>query len=52
VEATEVLKLIIDPRVRNRGLLVLDLWDLLFEVIPVERDPHCPDCSAGQQEAR
>ena len=45
VEATEVMKLMVDPGSRSRALLVIDLWDMTFESIPVERDPYCPDCS-------
>ena len=51
VEATEVLKLIVDPSVRNRSLLVVDLWDLMFQMIPLERDPHCPNCATERTAA-
>ncbi len=44
VEANEVLKLLVDPAARNRGLLTVDLWDLRFETVPVARDPECPAC--------
>jgi len=44
LEANEVLKLLVDPEARNRGLLTVDLWDLRFETVPVVRDPECPAC--------
>ncbi len=48
VEATEVIKLIVAPGMRNRSLLVLDLWDLVFEMIALERDPRCPCCAPSE----
>jgi adenylyltransferase/sulfurtransferase len=45
VEATEVLKLIVDPSACNRELLVVDLWDLVFEKLEVRRDVDCPCCA-------
>lgn len=47
IEATEALKLIIDPAARNRSLLALDVWDLTFERLEVRRDPDCPCCGGG-----
>lgn len=44
IQATEVFKLILDPASCNRGLLTLDLWDLSFCTVDVERDPLCPVC--------
>lgn len=44
LEANEILKLIVDPTRRNRGLLTVDLWDLTFETVDVVRDPECPAC--------
>jgi molybdopterin/thiamine biosynthesis adenylyltransferase len=44
VEATEVIKLLVDPEARNRGLLVVDVWDLTFEQLDVPRDPDCACC--------
>jgi molybdopterin-synthase adenylyltransferase len=44
LEANEILKLIVDPSARNRGLLTVDLWDLAFETVEVIRDPECPAC--------
>lgn len=46
VEATEALKLIVAPSARNRGLLVVDVWDLLFQVLEVDSDPSCPCCAS------
>ena len=48
VEATEVIKLIVDPRARNRGLLIVDLWDLVFERLEVARDAECRCCRSAQ----
>ncbi len=45
VEATEALKLIVAPEARNRKLLVVDLWDMVFDTLTVEPDPACPCCS-------
>jgi molybdopterin-synthase adenylyltransferase len=47
VEASEVVKLIVDPAARNRHLLVADIWDLTFERLDVPRDPACPCCGRG-----
>jgi len=44
IEATEAMKLILEPEARNRHLLVIDLWDLTFETIDVHRDPTCVCC--------
>jgi molybdopterin/thiamine biosynthesis adenylyltransferase len=44
VEATEVIKLLVDPQARNRHLLVVDVWDLTFEKLEVPRDPDCVCC--------
>jgi adenylyltransferase/sulfurtransferase len=46
VEASEVIKLVVDPAARNRHLLVADIWDLTFERLVVPRDPTCPCCGA------
>jgi molybdopterin/thiamine biosynthesis adenylyltransferase len=47
VEATEVIKLLVDPGARSRHLLVVDLWDLTFEKLEVARDPDCVCCGPG-----
>jgi molybdopterin/thiamine biosynthesis adenylyltransferase len=47
VEATEALKLLICPEARNRGLLVVDVWDLFFQVVDIQRDTDCPTCSVA-----
>lgn len=44
IEATEVMKMIIDPPSRNRHLLVVDAWDLAFELLEVPRDGDCVCC--------
>jgi molybdopterin/thiamine biosynthesis adenylyltransferase len=44
VEATEAIKLVVDPAARNRHLLVVDVWDLTFERLEVPRDPDCVCC--------
>ena len=44
VEATEAIKLIVDPAARNRHLLVVDVWDMAFDKLEVPRDPTCPCC--------
>lgn len=51
VEATEAIKLIIDPPARNRGLFVVDVWDLFFQVLEVDRDPGCPCCGVPAEPA-
>jgi molybdopterin/thiamine biosynthesis adenylyltransferase len=50
VEATEVIKLLVDPGKENRRLLVVDVWDLAFEGLNVPRDPSCPDCGSSLRE--
>ena len=47
VQATEAIKLVVDPAARNRHLLSLDVWDLTFERLEVPRDPGCVCCGAG-----
>jgi molybdopterin-synthase adenylyltransferase len=47
IEASEVVKLIVDPAARNRRLLVADIWDLTFDQFDVPRDPACPCCGCG-----
>lgn len=44
IEATEVMKMIINPSSRNRHLLVIDAWDLAFELLDVPRDSDCVCC--------
>jgi len=44
IEAGEVIKLIVDPDARNKGLVLLDIWDLTLDRIEVPRDPDCPSC--------
>lgn len=48
IEATEAIKLVVDPQARNRTLLVVDVWDLSFDRLTVSRDPGCPCCGDGQ----
>jgi adenylyltransferase/sulfurtransferase len=48
LEANEALKLIVRPEDRSRSLLSLDIWDLTFEHLAVERDPDCPCCGQRQ----
>jgi molybdopterin/thiamine biosynthesis adenylyltransferase len=52
VEATEAIKLVVDPAARNRRLLVVDTWDLTFDRLEVPRDPACPCCGTGAVAAR
>ncbi len=44
VEANEVVKLVVEPGMRSRHLLLADVWDLSFERLLVPRDPSCPCC--------
>jgi molybdopterin/thiamine biosynthesis adenylyltransferase len=44
IQAAEVLKLLLEPGSRNRGLVAVDLWQFSFETISVTRDPQCPAC--------
>ena len=52
VEATEAMKLVVDPAARNRRLLVVDTWDLTFDGLDVPRDPACPCCGLGTAATR
>ena len=47
VEATEALKLVVDPATRSRDLLVVDVWDMTFDKLHVPRDPDCAYCGRG-----
>jgi molybdopterin/thiamine biosynthesis adenylyltransferase len=49
IEATEIIKLIVDPAARNRGLLIVDLWDLVFEKLELARDERCLCCGTAQE---
>ena len=44
IQANEVIKLLVEPAARSRGLLTVDIWDLRFELLPLERDADCPAC--------
>lgn len=44
VEATEAIKLVVNPEARSRVLLAVDVWDLVFERLQVDRDPDCVCC--------
>ncbi len=44
VEATEAVKLVVDPTARSRVLLVVDVWEMSFERLEVPRDPECRFC--------
>jgi adenylyltransferase/sulfurtransferase len=44
IQANEVLKLIISPEARSRSLFSLDLWDMSFQAITVQRNLFCPCC--------
>ncbi len=46
LQSTEVFKLLMEPAARNRDLLTLDLWDMSFCPVRVERDPACPVCGS------
>jgi molybdopterin-synthase adenylyltransferase len=49
VQATEAIKLVVDPAARSRHLLALDVWDLTFERLEVSRDPGCSCCGTGKR---
>lgn len=51
IEANEVIKLIVNPGARNRGLVIVDVWDLIFERLEVVRDKTCPCCGRGPSAA-
>ena len=46
LQSTEVFKLLIDSGTCNRDLLTLDLWDMTFCSVKVDRDPSCPVCGS------
>ena len=48
IQANEALKLLVEPEARNRGLLTVDIWDLHFESLRIERDAECPACGKRQ----
>ena len=47
IEATEAIKLVVEPAARSRALVVLDIWELSFDKLEVPRDPGCPCCGDG-----
>lgn len=47
VVATEAIKLVVNPGARSRILLAVDVWDLTFERLQVDRDPECVCCGQG-----
>lgn len=49
LEATEAVKLLIDPAKINRDLLYVDAWDTKFDTLKVKRRADCPAC-AGRYE--
>jgi molybdopterin-synthase adenylyltransferase len=49
VEATEAVKLIVDPTARSRRLLVVDVWEPSFERLEIPRDPACACCGSGRE---
>jgi molybdopterin/thiamine biosynthesis adenylyltransferase len=49
IEATEAIKLLVEPEARNRRLLVMDVWDLTFDRLEVPRDPACPCCGGDRE---
>jgi len=50
IEATEAIKLVVDPPARSRHLLMLDIWDLTFDKLEVPRDPDCVCCARRSPE--
>ncbi|NLO26965.1 MAG: thiazole biosynthesis adenylyltransferase ThiF [Actinobacteria bacterium] len=46
VEATEAIKLVVDPAARSRALLVVDLWGPTCERLDVPQDPDCACCGS------
>lgn len=50
IEATEAIKLVVDPPARSRHLLMLDIWDLTFDKLEVPRDPDCVCCACRSPE--
>jgi len=48
IQATEAIKLVVDPSACSRSLLVLDVWDLTFDRLNVPPDPECPSCGGGR----
>ncbi len=46
LEATEVVKLVVAPQARSRHLVVVDVWDSVFEKLEVPRDVACVCCGA------
>lgn len=48
VEATEAIKLVVDPAARSRVLLVVDVWGFACERLEVPRDDECVCCGSGR----
>lgn len=47
IQASEALKLILDPAAARRSLLSISLWDFSMRESEIPRDPHCPACGRG-----
>jgi molybdopterin-synthase adenylyltransferase len=47
IQAAEAIKLLVEPEARNRDLLSLDLWEVSFERLQVQRNPECECCVKG-----
>ena len=47
IQASEALKLILDPATVRRSLLSISLWDFSMRDSEIPRDPHCPACGRG-----
>lgn len=45
MEATEAMKVLVGSDEINRDLLMLDVWEMTFDHVPIARDRNCPACN-------
>ncbi|MBN1374899.1 MAG: ThiF family adenylyltransferase [Dehalococcoidia bacterium] len=49
LEATEALKILVGAEFANKDLITLDIWDILFERISIEKKHDCPSCNGSYE---
>ena len=47
LQATEALKILSGSDSIRRDMVMFDLWDNTFDMLPIEKDPECSVCAKG-----
>ncbi len=50
LQATEAMRLLVQPESWSATLVTIDLWPPSFRTFAVPRDPRCPACGLGRRE--